>query len=126
MELLIAVLGSSALASVITGIFSLVLNRKKKESGVESGVLVLLYDRIKCLGTMYLQRGSITSDEYEDLLNMHKVYHEDLHGNGFLDNLMSQVAKLPIQVERESSYVCANKLCERNAHCNDEVAPKCK
>jgi hypothetical protein len=27
---------------------------------------------------------------------MHQVYHDDLNGNGFLDNLMRQVKNLPI------------------------------
>lgn len=94
MEIVLAILGSSALASLISGIFSLASNRKKQESGVEAGVQILLYDRIKHLGTKYIEKGSIGYDEYEDLIRMHNVYHTALNGNGFLDELMAQVRKL--------------------------------
>ena len=103
MEILIAVLGSSVLASLISGIFSACTNRQKKDSGVEAGVRILLYDRIKYLGTHYIERGYIASDEYEDLIKMHKVYHDSLRGNGFLDDIMEQVKHLPRHYEREES-----------------------
>lgn len=94
MEILFAVLGSSALASLISGIFNLAANRKKQESSVEAGVRILLYDRIKHLGTKYIEQGYITHDEYEDLVRMHDVYHTALGGNGFLDDIMNQVRHL--------------------------------
>lgn len=95
MDILLAVLGSSALASLISGIFGLAANRRKQESGVEAGVRILLYDRIKYLGTKYIEQGYITNDEYEDLVRMHDVYHNALDGNGFLDDIMNQVRRLP-------------------------------
>lgn len=94
MDILLAVLGSSALASLISGIFSLAANRRKQESGVEAGVRILLYDRIKHLGTKYIEQGYITNDEYEDLVRIHDVYHNALGGNGFLDDIMNQVRRL--------------------------------
>ena len=95
MEIVLAILGSSALASLISGVISLIANRKKQETGVEAGVRILLYDRIKHLGIKYIERGYITHDEYEDLGRMHDVYHNALNGNGFLDNIMEQVNELP-------------------------------
>jgi hypothetical protein len=95
MEIVLAILGSSALASLISGVISLIANRKKQETGVEAGVRILLYDRIKHLGIKYIERGYITHDEYEDLGRMHNVYHNALNGNGFLDNIMEQVNELP-------------------------------
>lgn len=94
MEILFAILGSSAVASLVSGIFSIVNASKKKESGIEAGVRILLYDRIKYLGIKYVERGYINNDEYEDLGRMHKVYHDSLHGNGFLDDIMDQVKHL--------------------------------
>lgn len=94
-QIILAILGSSALASLISGIISLIANRKKQETGVEAGVRILLYDRIKHLGIKYITRGYITHDEYEDLELMHNVYHNSLNGNGFLDNIMEQVNRLP-------------------------------
>ena len=58
----------------------------------------LLYDRIKYLAKTYIKREYITVEEYEDLERMHKVYHDDLNGNGFLDDIMKEVKKLEKRV----------------------------
>ena len=68
---------------------------KKADDSVMAGVRILLYDRIKHLGKKYVSRGNITLEEMEDLHTMHKIYHEELAGNGFLDSLMKTVDSLP-------------------------------
>lgn len=95
MEVLLAVIGSSAMASIISGIFSLIKDRKSKDDGLEAGVRILLYDRIKHLCLKYCEVGHISSGDYEDLVKMHQVYHNNLHGNGYLDSEMANVGKLP-------------------------------
>lgn len=59
----------------------------------------ILYDRIKHIGKSHIARGYITVEELEDLSLMHSVYHDKdkLNGNGFLDDLMKNVRKLPIR-----------------------------
>lgn len=57
----------------------------------------ILYDRIKHLAKSYLKREYITVEEYEDLKAMHKVYHDELGGNGFLDAIMQRVANLEVR-----------------------------
>jgi len=92
-------------ASVVAGLFSIVtfmLNRRatikdnqaKIDTGVQSGVRTLLYDRIKHRAKRYLEDGYITVEGLEDLESMWKVYHNDLGGNGFLDGLMNYVRTL--------------------------------
>lgn len=58
----------------------------------------ILYDRIKHLAKSYIKRKWVSVEEYEDLKRMHKVYHDDLGGNGFLDEIMKEVSKLEIRV----------------------------
>ena len=58
---------------------------------------MLLYDRIKHLGNSYIHKGCVTSEELEDLTAMHQIYHNNLNGNGFLDDLMSRAKNLPIK-----------------------------
>ena len=58
----------------------------------------ILYDRIKHLAKSYIKRGWISVEEYEDLKRMHKVYHDELGGNGFLDDIMKEVNKLEKRV----------------------------
>lgn len=126
MDLLLAIIGGGVGAAVVAGIFGLItwlLNRKaqkedRKEDRADqeqkdlnaeiNEIKVLLdnlivaertsmYDRIKHLGNVYLERESITSEELEDLISMHEVYHTVLKGNGFLDSLMAKVKELPVK-----------------------------
>lgn len=96
MDILLAVLGSSAMASLVSGIFNLITTKKAKDDSLEAGVRILLYDRIKHLSTKYIEQKYVTADALEDLVKMHNVYHNALKGNGFLDDIMAQVKKLPI------------------------------
>lgn len=103
MNILLAIITGGVASAVVGGIFSVVLwrlNRKAakedKQDSVKVALRVLLYDRIKHLGKSYLARGNIHGEELEDLIAMHKVYHDELNGNGFLDELMEQVRHLPI------------------------------
>lgn len=96
MEIIIAVLGSSATAAIISGLFGLFRDRKKRQDGVAKGVRQLLYDRIKFLGRSYISKREISSEDLEDLIEMHRIYHNDLDGNGYLDSLMEAVKRLPI------------------------------
>lgn len=103
MEVWLAIIGGGIGSSVVVGVFSLItwkLNRKAakedKTDDTISGLRMLLYDRIKEKGKSYISRGNIHAEELEDIIAMHKVYHDKLHGNGFLDELMIQVRHLPI------------------------------
>jgi len=90
----IPVLGSGALAALISGVFGLIRDRKASEDGVRAGVRQLLYDKIKYLGRKYIAAGEVSEEDLEDLIDMHKIYHDDLDGNGYLDHIMTEVKKL--------------------------------
>ena len=126
MSVLQTILGGAVGSSIVVGVFGLVtwfLNRKaekadkaqdkkeQKESQEKTEMAEIkvqldnltialrtqLYLGIKRDGKSYLQRGSITAEELEDLVNAHKVYHDVLKGNGFLDSLMEKVKALPVK-----------------------------
>ncbi|MCD8365993.1 MAG: hypothetical protein LUC83_09360 [Clostridiales bacterium] len=96
MEIIVAIIGSGALSVIISNIFSIVKAKKGKKSGEAAGVQLLLYDRIKHLCKSHIERGYIATNDLDDLERMHKVYHDDLNGNGFLDDLMRNVRRLPV------------------------------
>ena len=96
MEIIIAILGSGALSALISGLFGIFHDRRAKKDGVRAGVRQLLYDKIKCLGRKYITDDEITSEDLEDLIDMHKIYHDELNGNGYLDHVMEEVKKLKI------------------------------
>lgn len=72
-------------------------NLNQKVDAICVAVRELMYDRIKHLGKAYLDRGYISTEELEDFINMHKIYHNTLEGNGFLDEIVRQVKALPIR-----------------------------
>lgn len=96
-EIIIAIIGSGALSAAVSAIVAAVINHAKRKHGVSAGTQVLLYDRIKFLGKHYIADGEIAAEDLEDLIEMHRVYHDELAGNGYLDTLMEQVKKLPIK-----------------------------
>jgi hypothetical protein len=96
MEVFAAVLGSGALSALISGIFALVRDQRAKKDGVRAGVRQLLYDKIKYLGRKYIAAGEVSEEDLEDLIDMHKIYHDELNGNGYLDHIMAEVKKLRI------------------------------
>lgn len=90
-----ALLGSGVLSTLISNIFQRRAEKRKQNDGVNAGVRMLLYDKIKYLGLKHIAAGKIKADELEDLIEMHRTYH-GMGGNGFLDSIMEQVHKLPI------------------------------
>ena len=96
MEIFAAVLGSGALSALISGAFGLIRDRRAKKDGVRAGVRQLLYDKIKFLGRKYIAEGEVSCEDLEDLMEMHKIYHDELSGNGYLDHIMAEVKKLRI------------------------------
>lgn len=90
-----ALLGSGAFTAIVNIAFNLLKEKRDKDKGVSAGVRIILYDRIRWFGKKYLEAGYVTPDDLEDLMAMHRIYHDELHGNGYLDTLMDSVKRLP-------------------------------
>lgn len=54
------------------------------------------YDRIVSLSMQYIERGSITKDEYENLHDYLYVPYREMGGDGMAEKLMREVGMLPI------------------------------
>lgn len=107
-EIIIAVLGGSALSALITQIGSYVSDRRKrkdtiedkaedKDAALKQGMKLLLADKIQYLGLKYIEEGEITFSNRKMLNEMHSVYHNGLGGNGDFGGLMKEVNELPIK-----------------------------
>lgn len=85
---------SSVLAS--SGLWAYITKRLEKKD-VKTDMLVGLgHDRIMYLGMSYIERGYITSDEYENLYEYLYKPYEKMGGNGSAKRVMNEVNKLPI------------------------------
>ena len=106
MDVLIAILGGSCGAALVTGIFGLVkllLERKDRRSGKSDVqnkalrylMLYIIQERAK----QHIKEGRISLDDRRSLHHWHDLYHNGLGGNGDADALMEQVDQLGLDME---------------------------
>lgn len=113
-EIIIALIGGSLGAAVVTGTFGLItwrLNRKaakadkaeaedaaqeERSDSLLTGIRLMFYCELRRDCKHHLSVGHISSEDLKEVLDMHKFYHDDLKGNGFLDVLINKVKKLPV------------------------------
>lgn len=107
-EIIIAVLGGSALSALITQVGNYISDRRKRKDAVEDrtedkdaalkqGIKLLLADKLQYLGLRYIAEGEIAFTNRKMLNEMHSVYHNGLGGNGDFDDLMEELNELPIK-----------------------------
>lgn len=107
-EIVIAILGGSALSALITQVGNYISDRRKRKDTVEDkaedkdaalkqGIKLLLADKIQYLGLRYIEEGEVTFSNKKMLNEMHSVYHKGLGGNGDFDDLMEEFNELPIK-----------------------------
>lgn len=95
-EIIIAIISSGLLSTIVTQIITAINKRKEQKSGVNQAMRLVLKDRLRQLCEQYITQQWIYSDELDDIIAMHKCYHDQLNGNGYLDVLMDKVKALPV------------------------------
>lgn len=104
MQILLTVF-SSVLAS--SGLWAYIAKRAEKKDVKTEMLIGLGHDRIMYLGMSYIDRGWITSDEYENLYEYLYKPYEKMGGNGSAKRIMNEVNKLPIhksQYKEEANH----------------------
>lgn len=107
-DIIIAVLGGSALSALITQIGSAVQQRRKRKydkedkkdddsTVIKQGLKLLIADKLQYLGTKHIEKGYISFSDRKMLHEMHSVYHNGLGGNGDFDVLMDEINELPLK-----------------------------
>ena len=79
-----------------TGLWSYIANYRNKHDAKTRLLIGLAHDRIIYLGTMYIDRGHITPDEYENLHDYLYVPYAENGGNGSAKRVMEAVKQLPM------------------------------
>ena len=88
--LIVALLTSS-------GLWALVSKRADKNNAERKMLVGLAHDRIIHLGMVYIERGYVTQDEYENLQVYLYEPYEEMGGNGSARRVMEEVRMLPIR-----------------------------
>jgi hypothetical protein len=96
MEQLLTIIMTVCSSVAASGGFWAFMQKKSDNADAKTQMLVGLgHDRIVHLGTVYIQRGSITHDEYETLHDYLYVPYLELGGNGLAKRIIDEVEKLP-------------------------------
>ena len=85
---------STLLASA--GFWAFVTKVIDKKSAKTKLLLGLAHGQIMSIGMTYIQRGSITKSEYEDLYKYYYEPYKKMGGNGTAERLMKEIDKLKI------------------------------
>lgn len=94
--IIITIIGSSGFWTLIT---HLITSKKEKKSGERAMILGLGHDKIRYLCQKYIERGYITTDEFDNLYTYLYLPYKALGGNGTGEKLMNAVMKLPLKTE---------------------------
>lgn len=94
LELVITLIVAFAASS---GFWAFITKKTDKKSAQTEMLTGLGHDRIVYLGMVYVDRGYITQDEYENLHDYLYVPYEKLGGNGSAKRIMAEVDKLEIR-----------------------------
>lgn len=93
-SILVAVISSSGLWTLLSTLY---IKRHERKSLTNKMLLGLAHDRLMWLCMMYVERGYITNEEYENLYNYLYLPYIEMGGNGVVQRLMEEVKKLPIR-----------------------------
>ena len=80
-----------------SGFWAFVMKRTDKKSAQNRLLVGLAHDRILHLGNIYIERKSITMDEYENLHDYLYLPYKEMGGNGSAEKVMTEVKKLPVR-----------------------------
>lgn len=89
LTVLVTLLGSA-------GFWGFLDSRRAKKDANTRLLVGIAHDRITYLGMKYVERGSITRDEYENLNDYLYEPYAAAGGNGSAKRVMEEVRKLPL------------------------------
>lgn len=95
--IMVAIIGSGVLNTLLNYYIRIREKEQDNKSDMQQALRLMMKDRLRFLCTHYILQEWIYEDELEDILAMHECYHDDLKGNGYLDELIKRVRKLDIR-----------------------------
>lgn len=93
MTIILSIIGSVTASS---GFWLLINKLTDRRSASTKLLLGMARDRIIFLGVKYIERESITKDEYDDYLEYFVEPYFEFGGNGLAEKIVNEVKQLPI------------------------------
>lgn len=97
LPIIVAVVASTGFWTFVTAVYN---NRKAKKSTDREALIALLHDRLYYLMQEHIKSGSISTEDYDNIIYLYKPY-EKMGGNGTCKRLLQELNKLPIKEESE-------------------------
>lgn len=93
MEIVVAVLGSGVISTIISCLFQMRSDKKKKLDKFENGMSLLLLSAMKQTGKAILADGMVSKSDYDSFCATYDAY-KSLGGDGWADGIKKQVDAL--------------------------------
>ena len=93
MDVAIAVLGSGVISTLISCLFQMRSDKKKKLDKFEEGMRLLLLSALKRDGKDLIAEGRVSKNDYDSFVAMYNAY-KSLEGDGWADGVKSTVDSL--------------------------------
>jgi len=116
----------TAIGSIVatSSAFGAYMKRKDKVRVATTRLLMgLAYDKIMNLGVGYIERGSITREEYEDYRKYLYEPYKALGGNGVAERIMTEVSGLPIMSQSKYATMFGSRETEE-FNTNVRIVPR--
>ena len=82
-----------------SGVWAFIQKKNDKKDAKTQMLIGLGHDRVMYLGQKYIERGNITSKEYENLVDYLYKPYEMMGGNGSAARVIEEVKKLPLTAD---------------------------
>lgn len=100
-----------AVSGVITssGLWAFIQNRNNTHTAHTRLLMGLAYDKIVTVGMIYIERGWVSKDEYEEYLKYLVEPYKAMGGNGVAERISQDVGRLPFRTMPFAAIVMKEK-----------------
>ena len=93
--IIIAILGSGAFSALVSGVVSMISERRKEKKGDSKCIMMLMADAIYTKGERLSKEDKVESEELKLFVDMYDLYKKK-GGNGYADDLKNKVTSKPL------------------------------
>lgn len=103
----VSIIFGSAMGS--TGFWAFLRSKDSRRNATTHLMMGLAYVQITTIGLQYIERGSVSKDEYEDLDTYFYQPYVALGGNGTAKRIMQEVQRLPFRPNYSHAEISRNR-----------------
>lgn len=119
-EWLLVLWTSVTTVAASTGLWTYLQRRNVVKSQTDRLLRGIAYEKIVSMGILYIERGWITQDEYEEYRKYLYEPYRALGGNGVTERVVAEVSNLPLR----SRAKFAETILEAKSRSQDNVEPE--